>query len=62
VPLVGFDGGNSTEASTAEAEAAIPSLIETCKLTGVKPERHLADLLTRIVDGWPKSRIDELIP
>jgi hypothetical protein len=46
----------------AEAWAAIASLIETCKLNGVDPQRYLTDLLTRLVEGWPQSRIDELMP
>ncbi|WP_426959924.1 transposase domain-containing protein [Muricoccus radiodurans] len=32
--------------------AAIASLVETCKLNGVDPQRSLADLLTRLVNGW----------
>ncbi len=46
----------------AEAWAAIASLIETCKLNGVDPQRYLTDLLTRLAEGWPQSRIDELMP
>ena len=42
--------------------AAIASLVETCKLNGVDPQRYLADLLTRLVGGWPNSRLDELMP
>ncbi len=36
--------------------------VETCKLNGVDPQRYLADLLTRLVNGWPNNRIDELMP
>jgi hypothetical protein len=46
----------------AEAWAAIASLIETTKLNGVDPQRYLTDLLTRLVEGWPHSRIDDLMP
>jgi hypothetical protein len=46
----------------AEAWAATASLIETCKLNGVDPQRHLTHLLTRLVEGWLQSRIDELMP
>jgi transposase len=46
----------------AENWAAIASLIETCKLNGVDPLRYLADLITRLVEGWPQARIDELMP
>jgi transposase len=42
--------------------ARMASLIETCKLNGVNPETYLAELLTRLVNGWPQSRIDELMP
>lgn len=31
--------------------AAVASLVETCKLNGVDPQRYLADLLARLVDG-----------
>ncbi len=42
--------------------AAVASLVETCKLNGVDPQRYLADLLTRLVEGWPQSHLDELMP
>lgn len=42
--------------------AAIASLVETCKMNGVNPQRYFTDLLTRLVQGWPNSRIDELMP
>jgi transposase len=38
------------------------SLIETCKLNGVNPLTYITDLLTRLVNGWPENRIDELMP
>jgi transposase len=53
--FAGSDGG-------AEHWAVIASLIETCKLDGVEPYRYLADVITRIVDGHPNSRLDELLP
>jgi transposase len=40
----------------------VASLIETCKMNGADPQRYFADLLTRLVNGWPQSRIDELMP
>ncbi len=46
----------------AENWAAVASLIETAKLNGVDPQRYLTDLLTRLVNGWPNSRIDQLMP
>ena len=42
--------------------AAVTSLVETCKLNGVDPQRYFTDVLTRLVNGWPNSRIDELMP
>lgn len=53
--FAGSDGG-------AEHWAAIASLIETCKLNGVEPFAYLADVITRIVQGHPQSRLDELLP
>jgi transposase len=42
--------------------AIIASLIETCKLGGINPQSYLADVITRIVNGHPNSRIDDLLP
>ena len=42
--------------------AAVASLVETCKLNGVDPQRYFTDVLTRLVNGWPNSRVDELMP
>jgi transposase len=42
--------------------AAVASLIGTCKMNGVDPQRYFSDVLTRLVNGWPQSRIDELMP
>jgi len=53
--FAGSDGG-------AEHWAVIASLIETCKLAGRDPEAYLADVITRIVQGHPMSRLDELLP
>ncbi len=39
--------------------AAIASPIETCKLNAFDPQRYLTDLLTRLVNRWPKARIDD---
>ena len=46
----------------AENWACIASLVETCKLHGVDPQAYLADVLTRLVNLWPASRLDELMP
>ncbi len=42
--------------------AIIASLIETCKLNGVNPHAWLTDTLTKLVNGWPNARIDDLMP
>ncbi|MCW8087614.1 IS66 family transposase [Sabulicella glaciei] len=42
--------------------ATVASLVETCKLNNVDPQRYLSELLTRLVNGWPQSRIDDLMP
>jgi len=44
------------------AWGVVASLIETCKLNGVEPHRYLSDVLTKIVQGWPTSRVDDLLP
>ena len=46
----------------AENWACIASLIETCKLAGVDPQAYVTDVLTRLVNLWPVSRIDQLMP
>jgi transposase len=46
----------------AENWAAIASLVETCKLHGVDPQAFFADVLTKLVNLWPASRLDELMP
>lgn len=46
----------------AEAWACIASLIESCRLNGVDPEAYLADVLEKLVNGWPAARIGELLP
>ena len=40
----------------------IASLIETCKLNAVDPQAYLADVLSRLINGWPMSKIDDLMP
>jgi hypothetical protein len=53
--FAGSDGG-------AEHWATVASLIETCKLIGVEPHAYLADVITRIVNGHPQSRLNDLLP
>ena len=40
----------------------LASLIETCKWHAVNPEAWLADVLARLVSGWPNRRLAELAP
>jgi hypothetical protein len=53
--FAGSDGGG-------EHWAVHASLIETCKLNDVDPQAYLANVITRIVQGHPMNRIDELLP
>ena len=46
----------------AENWAAVATLVETCKLHGVDPQAYFADVLTKLVNLWPASRLDELMP
>lgn len=52
--FAGSDGG-------AEHWAIIASLVETCKLNHVDPLARLTDALTRIINGHPNSKIDQLL-
>jgi hypothetical protein len=40
----------------------IASLLETCKLNAIDPLAWITDVLTKLVNRWPASRIDELMP
>jgi transposase len=53
--FAGSDGG-------AEHWAILASLIETAKLNDVEPQAYLADVISRIVQGHPNSRLDALLP
>ena len=46
----------------AENWAMLASLIANCKMSDVDPVSYLADTLRALLDGHPKSRIDELMP
>jgi transposase len=46
----------------AQNWAMLASLIETCKLNGINPHAYLADTLSRIANGHPQRRIEELLP
>ena len=53
--FAGSDGG-------AEHWAVVASLIESCKRNAIDPQAYLTDVITKIVNGHPNSRIDELLP
>jgi len=53
--FAGSDGG-------AEHWTVAASLIESCKLNAIDPQAYLADVITKIVNGHPNNRIDELLP
>ena len=53
--FAGSDGGG-------EHWAILASLIATCKMLAVDPQAYLADVLAKIVDRHPMSRLDELLP
>ena len=53
--FAGSDGG-------ARRWAVVGSLVETCKLNGVEPYAWLRDVLSRMVEGHPQQRLDELLP
>ena len=44
------------------AWGVVASLIETCKLNGVEPFAYLTDVLSKIANSWPMSRLDDLLP
>jgi transposase len=46
----------------AENWALLASIVATCKLNDVDPAAYIARTLEAIIDGHPKSRIDDLMP
>jgi transposase len=46
----------------AENWATIASCVETCKLNKVDPLAWMTDVLTKLVNRWPASKIDKLMP
>ncbi|WP_082731624.1 MULTISPECIES: IS66 family transposase [unclassified Sphingomonas] len=45
-----------------ERAAALYSVIETAKLSGLEQQAYIADVIEKIACGWPASRWDELMP
>jgi hypothetical protein len=46
----------------AQDGPAVASPMEACKLNGVIPQRYRSDVLTRLVNGLPSSRIEGHMP
>jgi transposase len=46
----------------AQRAAAMYTILRTCALHGVSGYSYLKDVLDKLAEGWPKSRIDELLP
>ena len=42
--------------------ASLYTIVQTAKLNGVNPEAYMRDTMTKIAEGHPISRIDELMP
>ena len=40
----------------------LASIVATCKMSNVNPVDYLADTLRAILDGHPKSRVEDLMP
>jgi transposase len=55
VLFAGCDGG-------PRIWSLLASLLETCKGKAVSAEHWLADVLAKLVYGWPAARLDELLP
>ena len=53
-----FAGSNAG----GERAAAIYTIVQTAKLNDINPEAYLRDTLTRIAEGHPINRINELMP
>jgi len=53
--FAGSDGG-------ADRWAIVASLVATAKLNNVEPYAYLKDVIDRMTNGHPMSRIDELLP
>jgi transposase len=46
----------------AQNWAPLASIVSTCKINDIDPVAYLAKTLQAIMDGHPKTRIDELMP
>ena len=46
----------------AKRIADVCTVLATCRLQGVEPQSYLTDVIRKIQNGWPKSRLHELMP
>jgi transposase len=42
--------------------ALLASIVATCKMSDVNPVAYIAETLRAILDGHPRSRIEDLMP
>ncbi len=42
--------------------ATVITILQTAKLNGINPQNYLTDVLTKITNGHPASRINEILP
>jgi len=54
--------GDAAQRTVERTGHALASLTDPCKLSLVNPQTCFTDLLTRLVNGWPRKRIDEVMP
>jgi hypothetical protein len=48
--------------SGGDRAAAMYTIMQTAKVNDLNPETYLRDTLAKIAEGYPISRIDELMP
>ena len=46
----------------ADRAAVLYSIMRTCTLRKVPPQRYLTDVLQKLADGWPAGQVGELTP
>ena len=44
-----------------ERAAAVYTVIQTCKASGVYPQRYITDVISKIAGDWPGSQWDQLV-
>ena len=42
--------------------SSIYTIVQTARINGLNPETYLTDVLTRIAEGHPINRINDLLP